>query len=121
MKEKRRLTVNIVAQIVSFAVSMGINFLLTPFIVNKLGACAVEDNIVAGSACSSSLRVNHQEFYSGLILAENNCGIGEALSGEVRSLQDGVAICGLGDDDAGGNELSTCSAQNALGGNSSGG
>lgn len=37
MKGKKRLTINIVAQMISFAVTMGINFLLTPFVVEKLG------------------------------------------------------------------------------------
>lgn len=37
MQEKKRLTVNIVAQIVTFVVQFCINFFLTPFIVKKLG------------------------------------------------------------------------------------
>lgn len=37
MKGKKRLTINIVAQMISFAVTIGVNFLLTPFIVEKLG------------------------------------------------------------------------------------
>lgn len=38
--ESKRLSINIVAQVVSFAVQLAINFLLTPFIVAKLGADA---------------------------------------------------------------------------------
>lgn len=37
MQEKKRLSINIIAQFVSFSVQFGINFFLTPFIVKKLG------------------------------------------------------------------------------------
>lgn len=37
MKGKKRLTINIVAQMISFAVTIGVNFILTPFIVERLG------------------------------------------------------------------------------------
>lgn len=38
--ESKRLSINIIAQVVSFSVQLAINFLLTPFIVAKLGADA---------------------------------------------------------------------------------
>ena len=38
--ESKRLSINIVAQVVSFSVQLAINFLLTPFIVAKLGTDA---------------------------------------------------------------------------------
>lgn len=38
MKDKKRLSLNIVAQMVSFSVQFGLNFFLTPFIVGKLGS-----------------------------------------------------------------------------------
>lgn len=37
MQDKKRLSINIIAQIISFSVQFGINFFLTPFIVSKLG------------------------------------------------------------------------------------
>lgn len=37
MQDKKRLSINIIAQIVSFAVQFGVNFFLTPFVVGKLG------------------------------------------------------------------------------------
>lgn len=37
MQDKKRLSINIIAQIVSFAVQFGLNFFLTPFVVSKLG------------------------------------------------------------------------------------
>lgn len=40
MQEKKRLSINIIAQFLSFTVQFGINFFLTPFIVKKLGADA---------------------------------------------------------------------------------
>lgn len=40
MQEKKRLSINIIAQFISFAVQFGINFFLTPYIVKKLGADA---------------------------------------------------------------------------------
>ena len=38
MQEKKRLSINIIAQFVSFLVQFAISFLMTPFIVKKLGA-----------------------------------------------------------------------------------
>jgi O-antigen/teichoic acid export membrane protein len=38
MKDKKRLTINIIAQLFSFAVGFIINFFLTPFVIEKLGA-----------------------------------------------------------------------------------
>lgn len=38
MQDKKRLSINIVAQIISFSVQFAINFFLTPYIVEKLGA-----------------------------------------------------------------------------------
>jgi O-antigen/teichoic acid export membrane protein len=37
MHDKKRLAINIVAQLIAFAVSFVINFFLTPFIIHKLG------------------------------------------------------------------------------------
>lgn len=40
IKKNKRLTINIVATCISFIVSFGISFFLTPFIVKSLGAAA---------------------------------------------------------------------------------
>ena len=40
ISEKKQLTINIISNIVNFAVSMGISFFLTPFIVNTVGSAA---------------------------------------------------------------------------------
>ena len=40
MQDKKRLSINIIAQIVSFSVQFGINFFLTPFVVKKIGTDA---------------------------------------------------------------------------------
>lgn len=40
MREKKRLSINIFAQFIAFAIQFGINFFLTPFVVDKLGADA---------------------------------------------------------------------------------
>ena len=39
-KENKRLSINIIAQVITFSVQMAISFFLTPFVVNKLGADA---------------------------------------------------------------------------------
>lgn len=40
ISEKKQLTINIISNIVNFAVSMGISFFLTPFIVRTVGSAA---------------------------------------------------------------------------------
>lgn len=39
-KENKRLSINVIAQIITFSVQMAISFFLTPFIIKKLGADA---------------------------------------------------------------------------------
>ena len=38
MKEQKRLLVNLTATAIAFAVQFGVNFILTPYIVNSLGS-----------------------------------------------------------------------------------
>ena len=38
MKEQKRLLVNLIATAIAFAVQFGVNFILTPYIVNSLGS-----------------------------------------------------------------------------------
>ena len=40
ISEKKQISINIISNIVNFAVSMGISFFLTPFIVNTVGSAA---------------------------------------------------------------------------------
>jgi len=53
MSEKRQLVINMAAALVTFAVQVGINFILTPYITAKLGAEAY------GFVCLSNTLVNY--------------------------------------------------------------
>ena len=39
-KSKKRITINFIANIVSYAVSLGISFLLTPYLISQIGKAA---------------------------------------------------------------------------------